>query len=123
MSKKKVSEAEPLKKLEEQTKAPVTKLTHRQYAEWKFSIFEMQKSALKNDIVNMEQKEFQYLLESLDLKRKLHALTKGQSARLSIDQTKDEYEKIKLSIEKELGYSLSDKSIDEITLEIKDLSK
>jgi hypothetical protein len=101
----------------------ITKLTPAQFHEWRSAIYEMQKADLHSSLMNAEYKLIQKDMELANLRGQVHIKNKIESSREKLAETKAEYDRIKLSIEEQIGYSLNDKVIDEISLEVKDLKK
>lgn len=103
-------------------KGVVGKLTYQQLNNWKTSIYEMHEAKYLAQVAELEFRLMRKDLEISDLRSNLFVKNKLDAANDRVESAKVEYERIKCELEKELGYSLNEKVIDEFSLEIKDLN-
>ena len=101
-------------------KEKLPQLTPGQYWEWRTTIEEMQHSSLK-----LKHSRLTHSLMERDIEiQKLKAIiykNRIKEFEAQYDLSKKEYERFKESLEKDLGVSLSNKVIDDITFEVKEL--
>ena len=102
-------------------KSKVNKLSAGEYWEWRTTITEMniKKSELKN--TELEFKLLQKESEMLAIRQQLFIRTRMDAAKNGLQEAQTEYERFKTVLEKSVGMSLSNKIIDDITFEIRDL--
>lgn len=108
--------------LQEELEKDKKRLTSAQYWEWRCSIEELKSSDLnfKRVMLERELKEL-----NIELRKKELILFKEViiNASNEKEKIKKDYEVYKQNLEKEIGCSLSNKIIDDITYEIKDVDK
>lgn len=97
------------------------KFTESQYFRWKNSILEMQLQEQKRDVSKVHLSSMEKDLEIQRLKTILFKTNKVNSEEDSYSLKKQQYQNLRLDLEKELGFSLTEVVIDEISLEIKKL--
>lgn len=101
----------------------VGKLDYPKYLKWQESINEMQKSDLNLTISKLELKLLDREAELAKMRVMLHEKIRLQNAKQKADESKVEYQSVITEMEANLGFSLDNKTIDPITLEIRDLDK
>jgi len=96
------------------------KLTGSQYWEWRTTIEEMNHSETKYNLIHTKACLMEKEIEIQKLKLMLFKQS-IKNASEAYQNSKKEYDRFKSSLEKELGISLNDKLIDEVTFEVKEL--
>ena len=99
----------------------VPKLSKEQYWEWRTTICEMQLEQEKLKCAKMEHAHISRDAEVASLRAQLFVKTKLESASKKHESSVIEYNRFREALEKALGTSLSDKLIDDVTLEVRDL--
>jgi hypothetical protein len=99
------------------------KLTAVEYWEWRTTIAEMNASIEKKKASENAAKVLQKDVEVAQVKFQLHVATQVRATREEADSAKNEYFRFKRELETKLGISLNDKTIDDVTFEIRDLPK
>ena len=98
------------------------KMTAAQYWEWRCSIEEIKVAKLNEKKAHLENEILNKDIENKKLKLVLFKES-ARSARSSVLATQEDFEQTKQRIEKELGISLKDCTIDPYTYEIKPINE
>jgi len=96
----------------------VGKLTESQYFKWKNGILSSQLAGEKSKVTTLQLELLKKDLEVLRLKTAAYSQVCA-TAESHFQNAKDEYSKLRIALEKEVGVSLTDVVIDEVTFEIK----
>jgi hypothetical protein len=96
-------------------------LSPGQYWEWRTTISEVEIAKEKQKNVALEHKILMRDSENLHLRTQLFIKTKVEQVNKKVEAAQAEYDRFKAMLETELGTSLSNKLIDDITFEIRDL--
>ena len=96
-----------------------SKLTPEEYWEWMSSINLMGKRKAEIGQAEAESKAIGLEVQLKTLELKLHSKTRLEGVRNGLQDSIKGYEEIKSRIENRLGFSLNNKIIDEVTLEVK----
>lgn len=98
------------------------KFSKKQYLEWKNRILTMQLAEVKAQVVikttAILEKDIEIQKLKLNLQRNAIQLQNNE-----YNMAKDDYQAYRIVLEKELGFSLADTTVDEISLEIKKIPK
>lgn len=97
------------------------KLTSEQYWNWRASVAELQTAKANYRASEFETRCLQLEAEIAQLKARIGLKIKLAEASAQIELHKEEYKRFKEKLEVEIGTSLSDKVIDDVTFEVKDL--
>lgn len=104
----------------EDSKSP--KLRPELYWEWRCTIEELERAKLKEKSVHQEKEIKHRDMEILKLRTALFR-TEVSSARQGVIKAQDEYKRMKEKIEKEIGMSLNNCVIDDISYEVKKIDE
>lgn len=105
--------------MDETQKLPA--LTAAQYWEWRTTICDVELASQKLVQSELELKLLFKETELLAVKSQLHKVMRVENLRAKHTEAIAEYQRYKKVLEDSLGVSLSNKIIDEITFEVKDL--
>lgn len=98
----------------------MSKLSAEQYYEWRLAIEQMHHNETKLKSVRMMSALMEKDIEIQKLKQSLYKQT-VKSQEDTFELSKKQYEELKSKIESQLGHSLSNCVIDEVTFEVKSL--
>lgn len=93
------------------------------YWEWRTTIEEMDHAKTKFNLCKANAELLRRETENAALRHQLHLKTKIVESESLVDAAKKEYDNMKCKIEKDLGFSLENKMIDDLTYEVKDIPK
>jgi hypothetical protein len=96
-------------------------LTAAEYWEWRTTIADLEIAKEKLLKTSLEYKLLQRDAEILHVRQQLFLSKNVETAKGVHKNAQTEYERFKAYLEKELGQTLSNKLIDEITYEVRDL--
>jgi hypothetical protein len=96
-------------------------LTPAQYWEWRTTIAEREIALQKLNVTQLEYKVLMRDAENLSIRTQLFLRTRMEAAKGAFEQARAEYERFKGVLENDLGQSLNNKVIDDITFEVKEL--
>jgi uncharacterized protein YjaG (DUF416 family) len=102
------------------TRKKTKKLNELQYYKWRLSIEKMQHAETKKKLSENKLRQKELEVQNLTLRTNIFRGVVSQMEE-EISVFRREYDTIKEEIEKELGVSLNEKIIDEITFEVKEL--
>lgn len=92
-----------------------------QYWEWRTTIAELETAKVLSQRTELELKIMALETEKLALRTELFKRIQVKLARDKVEAAKQEYDNTKARLEGSLGVSLSNKMIDDVTFEVKDL--
>ncbi|HZX13705.1 MAG TPA: hypothetical protein VFF49_04820 [Thermodesulfobacteriota bacterium] len=98
-----------------------TALSPVEYWEWRTTIAELEVSKQALARAELEYKLLQKEIDNFVSYQKIFFYTKFSQAKTKFQEMQSEYDKFKLGLEKNLGQSLNNKIIDDISFEIKEL--
>lgn len=98
-----------------------TNLSPAQYWEWRTTIAEVETAKEKFKTSQLEYKLLQKEAENLSIRTQLFLRTRMEAVKAEVGKTTAEYERFKKVLEEDLGQSLNNKLIDDVTFEIRDL--
>ena len=96
------------------------KLTEVQFYKWRLAIEKMKLSDKQKELVVTQMKVKELEVQNLTLRANIFRGSIHQSNE-ECNLFKHEYDKLKEELEGEIGFSLNNKVIDEITFDIKDI--
>lgn len=98
-----------------------TNLSPAQYWEWRTTIAEAETAKEKFKAAQLEYKLLQKEAENLSIRTQLFLRSRMEATKAEVGKTAAEYERFKKVLEENLGQSLNNKLIDDVTFEIRDL--
>lgn len=98
-----------------------TALSPVEYWEWRTTIQELETEKQKLLNTELQYKLLQKEAELLTVRQQLFQRTRMDAAKSAVQAAYSEYERFKGVLEKSLGQSLSNKIIDDITFEIREV--
>lgn len=98
------------------------KLNKDEFHQWRSSIYELHEAKHLAQLAELKLKLMQKEVDILNLQSHLFVKDEVDGSKKRAEAAKVQYDKIKESLEKSLGYSLNGAIIDEITLEVKNLN-
>jgi hypothetical protein len=98
-----------------------TNLSPAQYWEWRTTIMELEIAKEKTKSAQLEYKLLQKDAENLSIRTQLFLRTRMEAVKDEAGKAKAEYERFKQVLEEDLGQSLNNKVIDDVTFEVREL--
>lgn len=96
-------------------------LSPAQYWEWRTTISEAEIAKEKFKSTQLEYKLLQKEAENLSIRTQLFLRIRMEAVKAEVGKTAAEYERFKKVLEEDLGQSLNNKLIDDVSFEIRDL--